>query len=85
MKNKKSKTEAGWHVTWPLAMPEQRALAGKRQRTGALQDAARTREPWCSRQRFGVRRPSAALERAARALPGVIRRRRATGKNNFQN
>jgi len=28
MKNKKSKTEAGWHVTWPLPMPEQRALAG---------------------------------------------------------
>jgi hypothetical protein len=28
MKNQKSGTEAGWHVTWPLAMPEQRALAG---------------------------------------------------------
>ncbi len=33
----------------------------KRQGTGALQDASRTREPWHSRQRLGVRRPSAAF------------------------
>jgi hypothetical protein len=27
MKNQKSGTETGWHVTWPLPMPECRALA----------------------------------------------------------
>jgi len=37
------------------------ARHAKRQGTGALQDASRTREPWPSRQRLGVRRPSAAF------------------------
>jgi hypothetical protein len=60
----------GWHIKWGLPMLENRALAEKRQRTGALQDAPRTREPWNSRQRFGVRRPSAAWAWTATHCPG---------------
>jgi hypothetical protein len=45
----------------------------KCQRTGALQDASRTREPWCSRQHFEVRRPAAAIETAQACLPSAFR------------
>jgi transcriptional regulator with XRE-family HTH domain len=38
MKNQKSGTEAGWHITWSLPMPENRARAGvirrRRERRG---------------------------------------------------
>jgi hypothetical protein len=64
IKNQKTGIETGIHASWPLPIPECRALAAKRQKTGALQDASRAREPWPSRQRFGVRRPSAAFETA---------------------
>ena len=68
MKNQKPEMETGWHIMWSLPMPENRALAGKRQGTGALPDAPRTREPWCSRQRLGVRRPSAALKKRRKKI-----------------
>jgi hypothetical protein len=66
--------ETGWHATWSLPMPECRALAGKRQGTGALQDASRTRALHNSRQRLGVRRPTAAFdaERPLKKLQNLL-------------
>jgi hypothetical protein len=41
MKNQKSEMETGWHVTWGLPMPENRALAGVIRRRRERREAGR--------------------------------------------